>query len=104
MSGPVFIQYLLKLATDAEELQRYRDFKKRSGAEFNNYLTSKVGLTAAQAEALLKNDSRRVLDEVLDELAKNNSRGKSKDPFYGVGVTFMTEYNHIEDDYTQDSK
>lgn len=96
---PKLTEYLLKLATDHHELKKYRGMLENPNmaAELHTYLTSKPypGLTAKQAEAIQGHDSRRVIEVVLEELAKESSRPEN--PFYGIAVTFLCEVNnHVQ--------
>ncbi len=96
---PKLTEYLLKLATDHEEHRKYRAMLEnpKMAAELFAYLTRQPhpGLTAKQAEAIQGHDSRRVIEVVLEELAKESSRPEN--PFYGIGVTFVADVNnHVQ--------
>lgn len=99
MGRPRLTEYLLKLATDTAELDRYRKLMSEAGHEKNKtavvaYLTEEPtpGLTEEQAEAVAGNKSDRVIKLVLEELKKESSRPEN--PFYGIGITIVVEANN----------
>jgi hypothetical protein len=93
---PRLTEYLLKLATDAGELKKYRALRDEHREKLFDYLTSHAGagLTKEQAHAIQSHDSRRVVHAVTEELSKETSRPDN--PFYGVAVTILCEVNNIE--------
>ena len=92
---PKLTEYLLKLATDAQELHKYRSVREEyeKGESVLNYFTTEPhpGLTAEQAKIILSHDSRKVVEAVNHELATESSRPDN--PFYGIGITIMCEVN-----------
>jgi hypothetical protein len=62
MPRPVLTQYLLKLATDQDEIVRFRAGKAARQA------MKDAGLTPEQSEAVLSGDSDRLQRAVNDEL------------------------------------
>lgn len=64
MAHPRLTYYLLKLATDPDELERYNaaDEDERRG------LLTDAGLTPKQCDALTSADSARITDEVMMEM------------------------------------
>jgi len=102
MGRPRLTEYLLKLATDVAELDRYRKLMAEKGKEKNAvavvaYLTEQPepGLTKAQAEAVAGNQSDRVVRLVHEELKAESSRPDN--PFYGIGITIVVEANnHVQ--------
>lgn len=98
MGQPRFTEYLLKLATDAAELKRFkaiRDGHDKS-TSLSDYLTNSTGpgLSSHEAKALEKCDSRAILRAALEELEKESSHPTN--PFFGISITFSCEINHIE--------
>jgi hypothetical protein len=94
---PRLTEYLLKLATDAKELARYRKLmcdreKKKSAVVTYLMKQPRPGLTKAQADAVAGNDSHRVIQLVLAELKAESSRPDN--PFYGIGITIVVEANN----------
>jgi len=64
MAHPRLTAYLLKLATDPDELERYNAAEKAEREE----LLEAHGLTPRQRGALLSADSERITEEVLLEV------------------------------------
>ena len=93
---PKLTEYLLKLATDHEELQKYRALSTRGdeGRELHDYLTDDRGprLSAEQSEIIRGHDSRRVVEAVMEELAAESSRPEN--PFYGISISILCEVNN----------
>jgi hypothetical protein len=97
MGRPRFTEYLLKLATDADELQKYRAIRDGhdKSTDFNSYLTQQPypGLEPGQVEALKQNDSHKIVEAVVEELAQESANPDN--PFWGIGITFTVECNRI---------
>jgi hypothetical protein len=94
---PRLTEYLLKLATDAGELHKYRKLRAEGHGHLHEYLTQQPypGLTKHQAEVVNGHDTRKVVDAVIDELEKESSRPDNA--FYGIGVTIISECNnHVQ--------
>jgi hypothetical protein len=93
---PKLTEYLLKLATDAEELKKYRTLRsKQELKELDDYLTEHKegpGLSLEHAGIIRGHDSRRVVEAVLKELADESSRPEN--PFYGISISIMCEVNN----------
>ena len=98
MGRPRLTEYLLKLATDADELDKFRKLRVAKGgpAKLHAYLTQKPepGLTEQQAKAVYGHDSDAVVQAVHRELKKHSSRKKG-DEFYGIGFTVVTQVNNV---------
>jgi hypothetical protein len=71
MAQPRLTEYLIKLATDADALERHRRGNKRE----REVLMEAAGLTVEQQAAVLSADSRRITEEVIEEL-KRESPGR----------------------------
>lgn len=95
MGRPRLTEYLLKLATDSEELKKYRKARDNhdKGTPAYDYLTSDPGpcLTREHADIILGHESHRVVQAVLDELKTESSR--PEDPFHGVALTVVCDVN-----------
>jgi len=66
MAHPSLVQYLLKLATDADELERYN----AAGEDERRALLEAAGLTAEQCDAMISADSERITEEVTVEVKR----------------------------------
>lgn len=93
---PKLTEYLLKLATDIKELEKYRELMATGPTQINDYLTQQPwpGLTKEQADAVKGNKTHLVVEAVVEELKQESSRPDA--PFYGIGITFVTEANHVQ--------
>jgi hypothetical protein len=93
-----FTAYLLKLASEPNELAAYRS------AIYNGTLASYLttawpngpGLSATQAATLQNgaDDSTDVVNTAMTELETYSTR--QKHPFHGLAITFACEVNNIE--------
>lgn len=97
---PKLTEYLLKLATDSEELKRYQTVRdqhlKKTPEERSaaiDYLTGNPGpgLSEEHAGIVLGHDSHEVVKAVTAELAVESSRPDCA--FYGIPITFVAEVN-----------
>jgi hypothetical protein len=99
MAQPRLTEYLLKIATDTNELDKFRKLRAtpHGHAELISYLTQQPfpGLTKEQADVLDGHDSHAVVTEVLEELNRFSSRSKEYS-FYGVPVTIVCEVNSVQ--------
>lgn len=85
MGKPVLAEYLLRLATDKAELDKFRSFKDEAGRRA--YLTKEIGLSSEQAEAVSSDDSHKIVQAVVKELHEHRSTEKS---FYGTPLAIVT--------------
>jgi DNA gyrase/topoisomerase IV subunit A len=77
MAQPRLTEYLLKLATDASTLERFR----KANQSEREALMKAAGLSDVQREAVLSGVSRRITEQVAEELRKESSTGS-----HGGGV------------------
>jgi hypothetical protein len=102
MGRPRLTEYLLKLATDAEELELYEfgperlrlklatmTKRQRDAALKKNRdgLLRRAGITPEQRKRVLTGNSRAITETVVKELIENAS---TQDPFYGTGLAVVT--------------
>ncbi len=107
MGRPRLAEYLLKLATDAEELENYEHGPKRMRAKLEKMpkrerdaalrrerdaLLKRAGVTPAQRKRVLTGKSRAIAEAVIAELAKHSS---TKDPLYGTALTMVAPINGV---------
>jgi hypothetical protein len=87
MAHPHLTEYLLVLATDSTKLEEYNEADKKGREK----LGKDAGLTAKQSEALESADSKRIMDEVLEELGKHkHDRHHHHDyPAYTIQLKFL---------------
>lgn len=64
MAHPAFTHYLLKLATDPDELERFNAAAK----DERDAMLERAGLTPSQRDALCSCDSGQIMDEVRREV------------------------------------
>jgi hypothetical protein len=95
MGRPRLTEYLLRLATDADELQRYRDVRDAHdrGTPGYEYFTNDDGpcLSREHVDIILGRESHKVVQAVLDELRTESSR--PDESFHGIPVTFIVDVN-----------
>lgn len=91
---PRLTEYLLKLATDGDELRKYRAIRdgQDTSTDFKAYLTER-GLDEQHVEALRNVDSRSILEHVRQELEDESSNPDN--PHFGISVTFTVECNRV---------
>jgi len=91
---PRLTEYLLKLATDRDELEKYRAIRDGhdKSTDFKAYLTA-CGLNEEHVEALRKVDSRSILKHVRQELEDESSNPEN--PHFGISITFTCECNRV---------
>ena len=91
---PRLTEYLLKLSTSREELDRYRRIRdgRDESKDFKTYLMAQ-GLREEHVEALRNVDSRSILTHVRKELEEESSNPDN--PHFGISVTFTCECNRI---------
>lgn len=88
MAHPRLTEYLLVLATDSKKLKEYNDADK----DERDKLGKDAGLTAKQSEALESADSKRIMDEVLEELRKHKHDHHDRDyPAYTIQLKFLLD-------------
>jgi hypothetical protein len=107
MGRPRLTEYLLKLATDAAELEKYecgpaklrRQLEKMTKRQREaalrrerEALLRRAGVTPEQRRRVLTGNSRIIMETVIQELAKNSS---TKDPMYGTGLTLVVPINNL---------
>jgi hypothetical protein len=105
MGRPRLTEYLLKLATDAAELENYEYGPKSRRLELENMPKRKreaalkierdarlkrAGVTLAQRRRVLTGNSRQITAAVIEELAKNSSTAEA---FYGTGLAIVVPIN-----------
>jgi hypothetical protein len=101
MARPRLTEYLLKLATDAAELEKYECGPKTLRAKLEKMpareratalkrerdaLLKRAGVTPEQRRRVLTGNSRAITEAVMAELAKNSS---TKEAFYGTGLAIV---------------
>jgi hypothetical protein len=96
---PDLTAYLLKLSTDCDELKRYQ--KAKQDGDLVSYLTTNAQgpkLKPSYANALdgADTDTKTISDLVVTELKTESSSQNKNHPFYGLGIHFACEVNHIE--------
>jgi hypothetical protein len=107
MGRPRLSEYLLKLATDADELENYEYGPKNKRAKIQKMpareraaalkrerdaLLRRAGVTPAQRKRVLTGNSRAIAEAVIEELAKNSS---TKEPLYGTGLAIVVPINGV---------
>ncbi|HYL28009.1 MAG TPA: hypothetical protein VEW74_09260 [Candidatus Nitrosotalea sp.] len=101
MGRPKLTEYLLKLATDADELEKYeygpkklrpkleKLSKRQRDAELRrerDALLRRAGVTPEQRRRVLTGNSRIITETVIQELARYAS---TNDPMYGTGLAIV---------------
>jgi hypothetical protein len=91
---PRLTEYLLKLATDSDELVKYRAIRDGhdKSTDFKTYLIG-CGLNEEHVEALRNIDSCSILRHVREELEDESSNPDN--PHFGISITFTCELNRI---------
>jgi hypothetical protein len=107
MGRPRLTEYLLKLATNAAELEKYDCGPKKLQVKLKKMtprereialnrerdaLLKRAGVTPEQRRCVLSGDSRAITEAVIAELAKNSS---TEDPFYGTGLAVVVPINGV---------
>jgi hypothetical protein len=101
MARPRLTEYLLKLATDAAELEKYEYGPKKLRRELEKLpkrqreaalrrerdaLLRRAGVTPEQRRRVLAGNSRVITETVIQELTKNAS---TSEPMYGTGLMLV---------------
>ena len=93
---PRLTEYLLKLATDAEELEQFRTHgHQEAETDLRSFLMQqpKPGLTAQQADAIASRDGERIRQAVQEELIAEQSDPEVRET--GLSVAIYCPMHHI---------
>jgi len=96
---PVLTEYLLKLSTDATELEKFR--AAQAGKNLVNYLEQQ-GLDGKQAYAIESNDPHTIVTAVLEELKRLSALKKvdpKEKPLFGTPVTIVVPLGNFQQDH-----
>lgn len=93
---PRLTEYLLKLATDANELDDYRAQRDNGSEALHDYLTASPGpsLSDEQADALASQDASRIQDAIQTECAAHAAIAD----VHSVTVTLYCQSTRIQTD------
>lgn len=85
MAEPKLTLFLLKLSTNQRFLEKYKKAKLQGAGAQAGILTA-AGLTPKQQKAVLSNNSRMLVDAVMEELGRHSS---IKHPYKGGGLAIV---------------